>query len=448
VIGVFMNGGESMRKLLGILFSAVLLLIGGPQGTWAQNAKLAGGGSAFLPGTIKHSGRTVIRDDIVHYRYDVVAGPGKFDVIRLHRVVKERVPHHPVRTVDGVLMLLGAPNSFEMIFAPPLISSVPAWDHSIAIFLAENNIDVWGMDYGWALVPAETTDFRFLKGWGVVKDSRHTEVALSVARQIRALTGQSAGPLHLLGFCYGAVVAYSVAGEETRWPHFLRNVKGIIPHGNGMKYNDPAVRALACSDIVQYKDMLKAGVYQLDTGIFAKSVGDLALTAPDGDSPYFPGLTNNQVVLLLGATPGPPPMFWHYVAGYLDPSGIPTGLRYTDPDLWRDVLRAAPPYLPVQAFYDNDAVQCDEVDVPFDDHLGQIAVPILHIGAIGEGGDFDSYTTTLTASKDVTDLLVQLEPDRTPESRMIDFGHVDVYTAANAETLVWRPLLDWLKAHR
>jgi hypothetical protein len=389
----------------------------------------------------------VIRDDIVHYRFDVRVGPGKFDVIRLHRVVKEQLPYHPVRTVDGVLMLLGAPNSFEMIFAPPLISSVPAWDHSIAVFLAKNDIDVWGMDYAWSLVPAETTDFKFLKGWGVVKDSRHTEIALSIARGIRVLTGQGFDRLHLLGFCYGANIAYSVAGEETQWPRYLRNVKGIIPHGNGMKYDDPAVRALACSDIVQYQDLLKAGVYQLDTGIFVKSIGDLALSEPDGDSPYFPGLTNYQVVLLLGASPGPPPMFWHYVAGYFE-DGMPTGLRYTDPGLWRDVLRAAPPYLPVQVGYDLDAVQCDEVDVPFDDHLGEIAVPILHVGAMGEGGDFDNFTTTLTASKDVTNLLVQLEPDRTPESRMIDFGHVDVYTAANAETLVWRPILDWLIAHR
>jgi hypothetical protein len=38
-----------------------------------------------------------------------------------------------------------------------------------------------------------------------------------------------------------------------------------------------------------------------------------------------------------------------------------------------------------------------EVDVPFDDHLGEIATSVLHVGAMGEGRHFDSFATTLTA---------------------------------------------------
>ncbi|MGB7589605.1 MAG: hypothetical protein WBO19_00010 [Terriglobia bacterium] len=125
-----------MRKLLSIVFSAVLLLTVSSQGTWAQNGGLPGAKGAFVPGAIKHSDRTVLHGDIVHYRFDVVVGPGKFDVIRLHRVVREAQPYHPIRTVDGVLLLPGSPNYFEAIFMAPLISSVPAWDRSIAVFLA------------------------------------------------------------------------------------------------------------------------------------------------------------------------------------------------------------------------------------------------------------------------------------------------------------------------
>jgi hypothetical protein len=51
-----------------------------------------------------------------------------------------------------------------------LISDVPARDRAIAIYLAKNDIDVWGMDYRWALVPEDTTDFRFMKKWGTLRD--------------------------------------------------------------------------------------------------------------------------------------------------------------------------------------------------------------------------------------------------------------------------------------
>jgi len=42
-----------------------------------------------------------------------------------------------------------------MIFMEPLISQVPDWDHSVTAFLAKNDIEVWGMDYRWALVPSQ-----------------------------------------------------------------------------------------------------------------------------------------------------------------------------------------------------------------------------------------------------------------------------------------------------
>ena len=76
--------------------------------------------------------RTVLGGDIVHYRFDVKVGPGKFDVIRLHRIVREKHPYDPIQTVAGVLLLPGGPNYFEAIFMAPLISKVPAWDQSIA----------------------------------------------------------------------------------------------------------------------------------------------------------------------------------------------------------------------------------------------------------------------------------------------------------------------------
>jgi hypothetical protein len=135
--------------------------------------------------------------------------------------------------------------------------------------------------------------------------------------------------------------------------------------------------------------------------------------------------------------------FWHFVGGYLDTNGIPSDLRFTEARLWLDLLQAFPPHLPVQTDVDVDALFCGNVNVPFDDHLGRIAVPILYVGTGGGFGQTGYYTTTLTASKDVTKFTVSITGDRAT-----DFGHADLSLARDAEGLAWRPILNWLKTHR
>ena len=148
---------------------------------------------------IKPVERTVVTGDVVHYLYDLKVGPGVFDRIEVHRVVREKENQRPIKTLDALFLVGGANNSFESIFMTPTASAVPDWDRSIAVFLAQNDFDVWGITFGWALVPVETTDFGFLEGWGIDRDARDTEIGLTLARVVRTRTGQGPGPLHLLG---------------------------------------------------------------------------------------------------------------------------------------------------------------------------------------------------------------------------------------------------------
>jgi len=396
--------------------------------------------------SIRHADRTVLGEDVVHYRFDVVVGPGRYDVIRLHRIVREKKPYQPIHTVGGVLLLPGDPNFFEAIFMAPLISKVPAWDHSIAVFLAKNKVDVWGMDYSWALVPAKKTNFKFMKDWGVERDSQHAQIALSLARAIRGATGQGSSRIELLGFSYGGIVTYAVAGEETQQPRRLRNVKGMIILDVAMKLKEEAYRSYYCSLAASDQANLDAGVYNDDSGLFLKSLSDLALSAPDDPSENIPGTTNYQAALMFGtSTELLTGQFWHFIGGYLDENGIPSDLRYTDSRLWVDLLGHIPPHLPMKSDFDTDALFCDAIPVPFDDHLSQIAVPILYAGAAGGFGKTGYYSTTLTASTDITKFTVQLQPD---DQRAVDFGHADNVLARDADKLVWKPILDWIVAHR
>jgi len=109
------------------------------------------------------------------------------------------------------------------------------------------------------------------------------------------------------------------------------------------------------------------------------------------------------------------------------------------------VERAVPLYFPVLADIDQEKVTCYDVVAPFDDHLAEVTLPILYVGAAGGFGERGYYAVTLTSSTDITKSIVQLHLDREPA---LDFGLADLFTATSAETLVWQPILNWLVTHK
>lgn len=217
-------------------------------------------------------------------------------------------------------------------------------------------------------------------------------------------------------------------------------MKGIIPVDYANKFA-PGVTFFGnpCDDVANYQAMLDAGTYVDDASVL-NLVGQLAVDAPKDPSPLFDGFTNEQVPLILGASGDD-----HFVAGVFDQNGIPTGLRYTIRRLWSDVLIAASEYIPIHWELEEARLHCNAVTPPFDDHLKDIILPILYVGAAGATGKFGYYATTLTSSNDVTVFTVQLFPD---DQRALDFGHADLFLAGNAQKLVWKPILDWLIEHQ
>ena len=111
------NGGVSMQRLFTIVFSAALLLIGGAQGTPAQNA---------YPWTIQQAERRVLVDDIAYYKFVVSVGPGWYDKIAIHRVVREVHPYQPAHLSEAVMFFAGEPTYFATLYIEPLIDqSIP-----------------------------------------------------------------------------------------------------------------------------------------------------------------------------------------------------------------------------------------------------------------------------------------------------------------------------------
>ncbi|HEV7516886.1 MAG TPA: hypothetical protein VGR07_11350, partial [Thermoanaerobaculia bacterium] len=318
--------------------------------------------------------RRVIFGNVAEYSLEIRTGAGEHDKIGLHRVVKESAPFVAVRASQAILLAHGDAWGFDAAFLANLTTPGLSPEHAFPVFLAERGIDVWGIDFGWALVPTGTTDFAFFKSWGIGRDARDLGIALALARVARFFEGDGLTKIDLLGWSRGAQVGYAYVDAETLVPRLERQVKAFIPVDIFVKTNDPALKQAACTRAAAERALLDAGTYQNTTGTLFATLGTLALTAPAAPSPIVPGLTNRQAALLAGSATYallPPGQvfvpFYHFAGGTFDAQGLPTGLTFTPQDAWFHFEAGASPYEPEQLLADGDALACDQQDVPWDD---------------------------------------------------------------------------------
>jgi pimeloyl-ACP methyl ester carboxylesterase len=384
--------------------------------------------------------RWALTADVAEYFFTVRVGSGPYDRIGVHRVVKETAPNVPVHASRAVFLAPGDIWNFRAAFEGRA--------NPIPVFLAENGVDVWGIDYRWTFVPASVTDLSFMKSWGLEQDARDLGIAIGAARVTRALTGSGFGKIFLLGWSRGGQIAYAYLNGETQLPPVLRQVKGFIPVDIYLKTDVPELQARACQREQATEAAIAAGSYAATSGVLIETIGNAAVADPNGASVVVPGFTNRQAGLFVGeetfALLGglEPVPFYHFTGGTFDANGIPSGLLYSnDQDLFHFEINASP-YQPNRELADADEATCGQHDVRFDDHLAQIKVPVLYIGAAGGFGSYGVYTTTLLGSTDVTIHITSLSP-----VRIADFGHADLFQANDAQTLVWQPILDWVRAH-
>ncbi|MEP7012748.1 MAG: hypothetical protein ABJC13_20690 [Acidobacteriota bacterium] len=413
-----------------------------------QAARIAGADAFVVPGSFS---RRALDGNVAEYSLRLRVGVGAREVIGLHRVVKETSPGHPVRAAQAIFLAHGDAWGFDAAFLSAVASPAVPDSRALPIYLAQNGIDVWGIDFRWTLLPADAPNLAELANWGIATDARDLGIGLAVARGVRLGTGQGNRKIHLLGWSRGAQTALVYLGAESQLPPGLRQTRGAVVVDSFLKTNDPEVKAAACARLKATEALLAAGQTAATSGQLFAAIGSLAETNPSGASPIAPGFTNRQTGLLAGSAtyiflpPGQSfvPLY-HFLGGTFDSAGLPTGLTYTSEAHWYDFLEGASPLEPNRLLADGDAPICEATDVPFDDQLGDIHVPVLYLGAGGGVGDYGIYTTTLLGSTDVTVRVVRLGP---PVARALEIGHVDIFTANDAPTLFWRPLLDWIGAH-
>jgi pimeloyl-ACP methyl ester carboxylesterase len=307
------------------------------------------------------------------------------------------------------------------------------------------------MDQDWILVPMDTTDFSFMEDQGLQHQVDNVLYGVQIARYTRLFTGNGYGKVNLLGYSSGAATVYAAANQEAVLPPGLRHVGGLIPVDLPYKLApeyEPG-RQAACACVNDYVALIDSGVYADTGGILFVTLGDLALNDPAGDSPVLPGLTNRQAAIFFGGAIYnffPLTDWWHYWGGVLvfDDLGLPVDFEFTPTQAAFEFLLTASPYEPGKFILDYCEVLCDETDVPFDDNLGEVTIPVLYIGGAGGLGKSGFYATTLLGSEDITLLNPAL---RDPADIAYDIGHIDIWTADDAPSLFWGPLLDWIDDH-
>ncbi len=401
--------------------------------------------------------REQVAGDVYHYSFQLRVGAGEHDVITLHRVVRERAPFRPARGRESVFMVHGDVWNFTGAFmASTLTQDVPV-DHSIAVYLAQRGVDVWGIDLRWTHVPLETQDFTFMENWNIGTHAQDIGKGLAMARRVRALTGGGDGRMNLLGWSRGALLGYAYLNAESRLPAAQRHVNGFIPVDMAVHFGDDAdqQRQWACdraavAEAAWKLKRFEGGLLGPGAGVPVMMLGQAAIYMPSAIAmPPMPPLPYEQLATLMGAATfqflgtNPAVPFYHFTAGQFGASPLPEGLQYVRSRQFFDLLANARPYQSFQEIMESEQLMCGK-DLPYDDHLAQVKVPALYVGAGGGFGEYGLTTFNKLGGKDKSSLIVKRMPD---QARIVDYGHADLFLARDADTAVWGPIHEWMKRH-
>jgi pimeloyl-ACP methyl ester carboxylesterase len=302
------------------------------------------------------------------------------------------------------------------------------------------------MDRRWVLTPANTADTSFMLPWGIATDIADLRLSTTIELAVRAATGAGDGRTALLGWSSGGAIVYAYAEYEAGMPAGARNVSALIPTETFARYTptDTAGISGACQGYQYANGALQSGTSSFNMQAYFGHEGSAALADPNGPSSLYSGITNLQAALYDGAFGGGPNPWYHFVGGYFDAQGYPTSLRYTLLPNYLHLLTQSAGFESQRDTVDLLRMWCGTAGSPYGTHLGSITMPVLYLAVAGGFGTTGDYSTTLLGSRDVSRVLVRLQP---VGQELIDYGHVDLWQGTESTTLAWQPLTHWLLTH-
>jgi pimeloyl-ACP methyl ester carboxylesterase len=330
----------------------------------------------------------------------------------------------PATQLKGAFILLppGGSNSAVYDIASP---------DSLVNFLALNGVDVYTYSPRTTLlVPGDCAvkDCSPMKRWGIstyINDIDYVSLKAFLYHFKRPVLG---------GLSLGGVLAIAAA-NRTPWAF-----EGLVLWESTLYYGPPSQSYYegqplqnhyqqGCADL---KTLVESGTYfDEETYPGLQYIFFLADIDPEGDSPFYPGLTNMQFFVVAVTTPGNPPEA--EAPGYTTLAGdLFTGLYYANWDYIRQFLLFGLNY------YEPTALQRDYTcgfagERTFTQNLGLYYGPILSLQSGNGFGTYAEDNLALFSNADVT------------RNLKLGYGHVEHSTHFDQYEELQEPLWQWME---
>ena len=333
------------------------------------------------------------------YEWSFAASVGKspFDKIALHRVAKGPTP--PAHPDAVVLYLPGTNMNGEVALDDPR--------YSMQVYLAEQGVDVWSMDYRTHFIPPETpqSDLAELAGW--TNDLFESDVD-AAAKFVSKETGRD--KLFVAGFSRGVEFAYLYAAMHPERVAGIIAVDGFIPtHPMRAAPPEPG----------QYADDVGGKHLTYDK---RHTLMQMVIDNPDQPAPIpkYKTARENLEHVMYDAAPGNG-AFANMPGGFSDPVVLAKLLIAFD-RYWPSVQDGENPFTPALLA-----------------SLEASKIPVIAFASTNFGADWPGQVEAASKSTGAPD----------PSFTKFDgWGHLDVLAGTKSEPEVFAPTAAWIKQHQ
>ena len=339
---------------------------------------------------------------IYEWTFAATVGKSPFDKIALHRVAKGPTP--PAHPEAVVLYLPGTNMNGEVALEDPR--------YSFQVYLAEQGVDVWSMDYRTHFIPPQTpqSDLSELAGW--TEALFQTDID-NAATFVREKTGSR--KLFVAGFSRGVEFAYLYAAIHSRHVAGIIALDGFIP-SHPMRAQP--VTAGHYADDIGGEHLTYDKRYKLM---------QMVIENPDQPAPipkYKTARENlEHVVYDAGG-------FFGGHGGLANPQG-----GYSDAVVLAKLLIGYDRYWP--AVLDSENLFVRLPGLPF--LLKASKIPVIAFASTNFGSQWPSQVEQSAKSTGT--------PDQS-FTKFDNWGHLDVLAGTKSESEVFAPTVEWIKRHQ
>jgi len=334
---------------------------------------------------------------VYEWTFEATVGKSPFDKVALHRVAKGPTP--PPHPAAVVLYLPGTNMNGEVALEDPR--------YSLQVYLAEQGVDVWSMDYRTHFIPPETpqSDLAELAGW--TNDLFESDVD-AAAKFVSKETGHD--KLFVAGFSRGVEFAYLYAAMHPERVAGIIAIDGFIP-SHPMRAAPP--------EPGQYADDVGGKHLTYDK---RRTLMQMVIDNPDQPAPIpkYKTARENLEHVMYDAAPGNG-AFANMQGGFSDPLVLARLLIAFD-RYWPAVQDGENPFTPALLAT-----------------LAASKIPVIAFASTNFGADWPGQVEAASKSTGAPD----------PSFTKFDgWGHLDVLAGTKSEPDVFAPTAAWIKQHQ